>query len=133
MKKIILVILALMVMGYASAETLTVQVENVEVGKGLVLIGLYNNEKAFPEPDRYYTSAKAEPTDKVVTITIPDLPKGVYVAAIYQDKNGNDKMDKNLLGIPTERYGFSNNTMLPDWKKNSFELNADTSIMIKLR
>jgi uncharacterized protein (DUF2141 family) len=97
------------------------------------LLGLYNNEKSFPEVDGCCAEAKTDSTDTVVFIIIPNLPKGAYAAAIYQDKNGNEKMDLNFLGMPTEKYGFSNNTMMPDWKKNSFDLNADMSITIKLR
>jgi uncharacterized protein (DUF2141 family) len=36
------------------------------------------------------------------------LPGEVAIAA-FQDANENEKLDKNSLGIPTERYGFSNN------------------------
>ena len=118
--------------GYASAEALTIRIENADIGKGRILVGIYNDEKAFPDPDKYYVNSDAEAADNTVIVVFPSLPKGTYVVAVYQDKNGNGKLDK-FLGIPREKYGFSNNTMMPDWGKNSFELSADTSITIKLR
>lgn len=42
-------------------------------------------------------------------VGIPSLPAGDYAVACYHDVNGNGRIDKNLLGIPTEPYGFSNN------------------------
>lgn len=133
MKKIgIIFLLSLAGIGHLFAETLTIQIENVDIGKGQILVGIYNDEKAFPDPDKYFTNSEAEAGSATVTVAFPDLPKGIYVVAVYQDKNGNGKLDK-FLGIPKEKYGFSNNTMMPDWKKNSFELNADTGITIKLR
>ena len=36
------------------------------------------------------------------------MPQGNYAIAVYHDKNKNGKIDTNLLGIPKEDYGFSN-------------------------
>lgn len=35
------------------------------------------------------------------------LPFGRYAVAAYQDLNGNGRLDKNILGVPVEPYGFS--------------------------
>ncbi len=37
------------------------------------------------------------------------LPIGEYAISAFYDTNHNGELDKNLLGIPTEPYGFSNN------------------------
>jgi uncharacterized protein (DUF2141 family) len=64
------------------------------------------------------------------------LPAGNYAVSAYQDLNGNGKLDKNLVGIPSEPYGFSNNARpkfrAPNWDETRFELRADTQIEIKL-
>ena len=36
-----------------------------------------------------------------------ELEPGEYGAVVYQDKNANFALDKNLLGIPKEPYAFS--------------------------
>jgi uncharacterized protein (DUF2141 family) len=38
-----------------------------------------------------------------------DIPPGTYALAVIHDENMNGKLDTNMLGIPTEGYGFSNN------------------------
>lgn len=38
-----------------------------------------------------------------------DLPQGTYAVSVYEDLNGNHKLDHNLLGIPREPVGASNN------------------------
>ncbi len=38
-----------------------------------------------------------------------DLPPGTYAVSVYEDLNGNHKLDHNFLGIPTEPVGASNN------------------------
>ena len=38
-----------------------------------------------------------------------DLPPGVYAVSVYEDLNGNHKLDRTLLGIPREPVGVSNN------------------------
>ncbi|MFC2104054.1 DUF2141 domain-containing protein [Bacteroidota bacterium] len=43
------------------------------------------------------------------TIFLENVEAGKYALSYYHDENLNDKLDKNLLGIPKEGYGFSNN------------------------
>lgn len=37
-----------------------------------------------------------------------DIPPGTYALAVVHDENMNGKLDTNVLGIPREGYGFSN-------------------------
>ncbi len=51
---------------------------------------------------------------------------GTYAVAILHDENGNQKLDSNLLGMPTEGYGVSNNKTYalsqPRWEESRFDL-----------
>lgn len=38
-----------------------------------------------------------------------DLPPGTYAVSVYEDLNGDHKLERNLLGIPREPVGASNN------------------------
>lgn len=42
-------------------------------------------------------------------VTLKNLPAGPLALSLFQDANGNGRLDMSALGIPTERYGFSNN------------------------
>ena len=37
-----------------------------------------------------------------------DIPPGTYAMAVIHDENMDGKLETNMLGIPTEGYGFSN-------------------------
>jgi 4,4'-diapolycopenoate synthase len=37
------------------------------------------------------------------------LPPGTYAVSVYEDLNGNHRLDYNMLGIPREPVGASNN------------------------
>ena len=65
------------------------------------------------------------------------LPYGEYAVTLFIDFNGNQKLDKNFLGIPKEQYGFSNNVMgkmsPPTFDQAKFVITGATTQNIKLR
>jgi uncharacterized protein (DUF2141 family) len=89
--------------------------------KGTVRIGLYNSAAAFAD-EANPNHAQIVPVGKNTTqiIKFEGLQEGKYLVAAYQDVNGNKKIDKNILGIPTEAYAFSND-VFPKWKSPSFD------------
>jgi uncharacterized protein (DUF2141 family) len=38
-----------------------------------------------------------------------DLPPGTYAVSVYEDRNGNHKLDHNFIGVPKEPVGVSGN------------------------
>jgi uncharacterized protein (DUF2141 family) len=131
MKKIVIMSVFVLVAGYLAAKTLTIQIENADVGKGCLMIGVFNEEKTFP--DTYFRGEKISVSERIMTVTFTDLPKGQYAVSVYQDSNNNEQLDKNLFGIPKEKYGFSNNSYRPDYKKCLFEFYDNTTITIRLK
>jgi uncharacterized protein (DUF2141 family) len=61
----------------------------------------------FLKDCRYGGVAPATPG--VTVVVVKDLPPGTYAAQAYQDGNDNHSVDRNILGLPTEGVGFSNN------------------------
>ncbi|MFN7426028.1 MAG: DUF2141 domain-containing protein [bacterium] len=43
------------------------------------------------------------------TCVFDELPSGACAVAVVHDENGNGRLDKNSLGIPTEGYDVPNN------------------------
>ena len=64
-----------------------------------------------------------------------DLPPGTYAVTVYEDLNGNRKLDHNLIGIPREPVGVSNNPPArfgpPHFDECSFHL-GDTAQTITI-
>jgi len=117
--------------GYISAQDLTVRIENADVGKGYLMIAVFNSESNFP--NKSFSEQRIAVTDRTMAITFTDLPAGQYAVSVYQDSNNNGKLDTMLFGIPKEKYGFSNDVRMPNYEKCRFDFNGDTIISIQIK
>jgi uncharacterized protein (DUF2141 family) len=94
------------------AADLIVIVGNVQQDSGDVMLGLFaNNPADFPKSISKGISTPARQRDAQgrVRLIFPSLPPGDYAATAYHDLNGDQKLTTNLMKLPTEPYGFSNN------------------------
>ena len=119
----------------ASAATIEVKVTSVVGGRGKVNVAVCDKER-FLKDCLYSGSAPAQANDTVVTIQ--NVPKGSWAVLAYQDENQNDKLDRNLIGIPSENYGFSRDARgkfgPPDFTDAAIDLREETmAVTIKLR
>jgi len=98
--------------------------------KGQVKIAVFNSSETWLGDHPVYNST-IDVTSQVVTWKINDVPYGDYGIAVFHDENKNGKMDKNLLGIPQEPYGFSNNMRVilgpPQWDRSKFVVKGSTT------
>jgi len=91
-------------------SSLTLTFNNLESVTAPVVVGIYGTKNKFPDPKDQMKEYKFKPRGKkILTVKIPNLKFGTYALAIYQDVNSSGKIDKNMIGIPTEPYAFSNN------------------------
>lgn len=116
-----------------------VTVSNLENVKGNLYIGWYNEEATFRINEKaIYREKIVVINQKEVSFVFKNIPKGKYAIAVFLDENDNYKLDKNIFGIPKEKYGFSNN-ILPSlrpatFKESLFELSKqEMRINIKLK
>jgi uncharacterized protein (DUF2141 family) len=96
----------------ASADeqaVLTVRVDNVSPRGGNLRLALY--DRARYEADQDPVTDRVVPAKANVTniVTFDAVPPGDYAIKMFQDENKNEKFDQTWLGLPKERYGFSNN------------------------
>lgn len=116
-----------------------VTVTSLASTKGQVLAALYNSSEGFPSNDsKVYRSVSATAEKPKTTLTFKDIPYGTYAIAILHDEDGDGEMDTNLLGIPQEGYGASNNPdaifSAPTFEEARFELNeSEKNLLIHLR
>lgn len=91
------------------AQDLEVEIKNVKNSKGVLMVGLFNSEKTFTkEIWKGNTPKAAEGNMKVV---FKNIPAGDYAVSVFHDENGDGKLNANLIGIPKEGFGFSNDAM----------------------
>jgi len=102
---------ALALQGAAHAADITVVVGNVQQGTGTIMLGLFDNAQSFPKTISKGTMAQASERDAAgqVRLVLHDVAPGDYAVSAYQDLNGDGKLSTNMMGLPTEPYGFSNN------------------------
>jgi uncharacterized protein (DUF2141 family) len=116
MKNIILLLLFLGVL-FSTTAGQKVIVKNVQVGKGGIVIDIYNSAETFFKTP--FISGTAKPCSTTVELSF-DLPDGEYAVAGYQDVNDNGILDKGLFNIPKEPYGLSNN-FRPKWSAPKYD------------
>ncbi len=73
-----------------------------------------------------------------VTVTIPNVPPGIYAAQAFHDENDNGTLDLTFLGWPKEGMGFSNDAPMmfgpPRFGRAAFTVAAhDLQIAFALR
>jgi len=116
------------------AADLTINISEVESGKGMVLIALYAGDEAYKSGEATFKShVKAQNIQE--SVVFKDVPDGEYAVKMYQDENSNNELDFNMLGIPKEGYGFSNNVGRfgqPDYKEAKFTVKENTVIEMEL-
>jgi uncharacterized protein (DUF2141 family) len=119
------------------ASNLAVRVERVKAGMGPVLCDLFNAADGFPGPSpiiggSLQFAASAEPV-----CTFTGLPAGEYAVSVMQDENANGTLDSNVLGVPLEGFGASNNvlpaTSAPRWSDSRLSIDGAAPLSITVR
>ncbi len=87
-----------------------IEIHGVVKSAGTVHIALFDSEKSWDSEDAETTIQV--PAIPGTTVAQLDLPPGDYAFFIYDDVNGNGKLDKTWVGFPDEPYAFSNNVQL---------------------
>ncbi|WP_223704946.1 DUF2141 domain-containing protein [Flavobacterium potami] len=108
-KLIILILLFIANMNLFAQNNLSVEVTGLVPDKGNVILGLYNKKIGFLENGFGIANVKVKATGDRIVYTFKYLPDGEYAVAVYQDENSNGKCDRNMIGYPTEGFGFSKN------------------------
>jgi uncharacterized protein (DUF2141 family) len=115
--------------------TLTVTIDGLRNSEGYVTIALHNGETEFPGDEGFMMkSVKAKKGS--IEVTFEKVPTGEYAIAVMHDENGNEEMDFNEYGMPTEGFGFSNEATAemgpPDFDEASFDVTEDTDHYVEI-
>jgi uncharacterized protein (DUF2141 family) len=117
---------------------LIIHVTGCKNDKGDVKIGLFNSKESWDGKAEKYKGAIIKIETEKATWIIADLPFGEYAVKTFHDEDGDDQVDTNFLGMPKERFGFSNNVKVlfgpPGYEKTKFLFNSQNmAIEIKLK
>jgi uncharacterized protein (DUF2141 family) len=125
--------------GHPSDTRLFVRVEGVRASQGLIAVTLYADDPHRFLARRGSLYVGRSPAHAGVTRACIYVPKpGIYAIAVYHDANANRKLDRTMIGFPTEAGGFSNNPStflgLPTFHSVRFRVReSGDEITIRLR
>lgn len=90
--------------------TLRIRVTDVRSENGQLILGVFRSDRGFPSSEKDSVNWQIGRAAKDGTIEFScELPPGRYGASVLHDENENNRMDTNLIGIPNEGYGVTNN------------------------
>ena len=93
----------------AYAADLTISLKDVRSDQGTLMLSVIRNEAQMNGKEPSPTSMMLSPNTEGVSVTLHDVEPGTYGVQVMHDVNGNGELDANMLGIPKEPWGFSNN------------------------
>jgi len=134
-KAILFFIVLIMIMPFsviASDEhgDITVKISSFRNEKGNAQVTLFNSAEGFPEtPENAYKKIQSKIHGTTSIAVFKDMPFGEYAIAVLHDENGNGAMNRNMVGMPVEGNGASNNPEAfgpPKYEDAKFLLNSKT-------
>ena len=129
-------IAAVAIPGFAHAAMVQIAVTGVTQARGHVRVELCTESKFLTDACPIQGDAPAVIGSTLVTIA--DVPPGQYAVQAFHDVTDQGVVHQNLLGIPRESIGFSNDAPLrlrgPRFKDAAFFVGRQAqSITLKLR
>jgi uncharacterized protein (DUF2141 family) len=94
-----------------STCTLRIHVDGFRNTRGNLGTILFTSSDGWPEDKQKAFRHGPAPIDANgrTAVATWELPPGDYGVAVIHDENSNAKLDRNLIGIPKEGFGFANN------------------------
>ena len=148
MKRILLALVAIAfgvatpLLAQDSGAPIVVRVVGFPDQRGRCACALYNKQQGFPsDRSQVYRNAQGSiGSDNTATCEFKNVPSGTYAIALFHDAFMTGQMKKNLLGIPQEGYGFSNDAKphtlsAPSFQECAFQHTASqpTNLTINLQ
>lgn len=121
-----------------SPSTVLVEVSGFKNTRGTLNCRLFAKAADFPDVEGIFT-VRVPIAGPNTSCSFSNIEPGTYAIAVVHDENGNGKLDKNFVGVPSEGYGVSNNKTYalsaPKWGESIFTLGVTESkaLQVKLR
>ncbi len=110
-----------------------VKISGISSLVGTIRATLDGSELAFKNAAPTTQTNEIAVTSSEIELLFHNVPPGVYAIKVIHDENDDRKLNQNLLGIPSERYGISNNVRgkfgLPAFKEASFKVSTGETVL----
>ncbi|MEP6929805.1 MAG: DUF2141 domain-containing protein [Flavobacterium sp.] len=106
---------------FAHAQDSSVTVSDIRSAKGQIILNVFKNSESYEKESAFkkFVFDKKNLINGKMTVSCA-LEPGVYGITLIDDENTNNELNKNILGIPKEGFGFSN-FFMEKMKKPAFD------------
>ncbi|RLS43993.1 MAG: DUF2141 domain-containing protein [Planctomycetota bacterium] len=117
---------------------ISVSISGLKSRPSNVFLAVYQSASDFPLPANSTKTVILPATDTLLTLSLMLLENHPIAIGVFQDLDGNGILTKNVIGIPTEPYGFTNNVRSsfgpPTFSQSVIYVDAETtSLEIRLQ
>ena len=117
----------------ADAAVIKVRVTGITDLQGTIRATLDGSDDMFKNKVTSPLTSEIAVTASEHELVFTDVPPGIYAIKVIHDENNDQKLNQNILGIPSEKYGISNNIKgkfgLPDFKDASFQVTEGETVL----
>ncbi len=96
-----------------TGRTIVVTVARLRNDSGRVMGGLYSNPRVWLEENHADADCRASIRGGRARCVFQNVPPGPVAFAGMHDEDGDGEFDRDLLGLPSEGYAFSNDVREP--------------------
>ena len=119
-----------------TSGSLTVNVSGLKNTKGQLIACLWATKASFPTCSKNGSAVKLKLaiSGSSMSVTFPNVTPGTYSVTIEHDEDSNGKLKTNIIGMPKEGVGVSNNPGgIPSWSKALIRVSGNVVISVKVR
>ncbi|WP_267384462.1 DUF2141 domain-containing protein [Cyanobacterium sp. uoEpiScrs1] len=92
---------------------LTIEITGFGERRGQLCFSLFSSSQGFPDSKKDAIESECvKITNNPMRVTFNNLPSKTYAVAVFLDHNEDGKLNRNFMGIPTEKFGFSSNPVI---------------------
>jgi len=123
---------------YGQVLEVKVNITEVRSGKGKILLSVFRDSKSFDDEKPYKNFVfDKKSLSKGSMSVICNLEPGTYGFTLVDDEDNSNDLDKNMIGMPKEGFGFSNffleKLQKPSFDEFKFDLKANRTISIRVK
>ncbi len=121
-----------------NAATLKVEFSgNLKPG-ARIFCRLFESEKGFPDQESPGSLSQVVMVDKseAPVCEFKDIKPGTYAVTAYEDANHDEKLNKNFLGIPQEKWGVTGKRpgfSAPLYQESVVKVDEDSKLAVRLK
>ena len=134
----LITLIAIFCLSSSYGQNTQIRVSEIRSGKGQIILNVFKNDEDYQKEKvskKLVFEKKIENGSMIINCT---LDPGTYGITLIDDENKSGELNKNMLGIPKEGFGFSDFFMekmkkpaFDDFKVNVKNQNNKISIRVK--